>query len=149
MVKSKENTTANPLFSHQVLVLPEHMDGLQHSNNACYVRWCEEAAWAHSRALGLTLSDYQSLDRAMAVRRAEYDYRAPSFAGDTLLITTWLHDMCTTGMQRGFSVTRQGDEQLVLTANWQLSCIAISSGKLKRLPAEFRGVYGAVLLKKE
>ena len=32
------------------------IDGLNHTNNAVYVRWCEEAGWAHSNALGLTLA---------------------------------------------------------------------------------------------
>jgi acyl-ACP thioesterase len=31
------------------------IDGLNHTNNAVYVRWCEQAGWAHSEALGLTL----------------------------------------------------------------------------------------------
>ena len=47
----------------------EHIDGLGHTNNAVYVQWCEKAGWAHSHALGLSLADYQRLDRAMAIRR--------------------------------------------------------------------------------
>ena len=31
------------------------IDGLNHTNNAVYVKWCEQAAWAHSVALGLDL----------------------------------------------------------------------------------------------
>ena len=50
------------------------IDGLNHTNNAVYVRWCEQAGWAHSERLGLSLDDYRRLDRAMAIRRGEYDY---------------------------------------------------------------------------
>ena len=66
------------------------IDGLNHTNNAVYVRWCEQAGWAHSEALGLTLDDYRRLDRAMAIRRGEYDYLLPTFAGEALLLGTWL-----------------------------------------------------------
>ena len=45
----------------------EHIDGLGHTNNAVYVQWCEQAGWAHSEALGLSLADYRRLDRAMAI----------------------------------------------------------------------------------
>ncbi len=38
------------------------IDGLNHTNNAVYVQWCEKIAWAHSAALGLDLADYQRLD---------------------------------------------------------------------------------------
>ena len=53
---------------HIVPVMPQagDIDGLQHTNNAVYVRWCEHAAWHHSKALGLDLEDYRRLDRAMA-----------------------------------------------------------------------------------
>ena len=50
--------------------LEEHIDGLNHTNNAVYVQWCEKVGWAHSESLGLSLIDYQRLDRAMAIRGA-------------------------------------------------------------------------------
>ena len=36
-------------------VMPQasDIDGLQHTNNAVYVRWCEQVAWHHSALLGL------------------------------------------------------------------------------------------------
>jgi acyl-CoA thioester hydrolase len=47
---------------------PADIDGLNHTNNGVYVRWCQDAGWSHSEALGLSLLDYQALDRAMAIR---------------------------------------------------------------------------------
>ena len=47
----------------------QDIDGLDHTNNAVYVKWCEHAGWAHSHVLGLSMADYQRLDRAMAIRR--------------------------------------------------------------------------------
>jgi acyl-CoA thioester hydrolase len=66
-------------------VAPEapDIDGLNHTNNAVYLRWCEKAAWAHSEALGLALDDYRALDRAMAIRRGVYDYLLPTVLGET------------------------------------------------------------------
>jgi acyl-CoA thioester hydrolase len=63
---------------------PGDIDGLNHTNNAVYVRWCEQAGWAHSETLGLTLDDYRRLDRAMAIRRGEYDYLLPTLPGEEL-----------------------------------------------------------------
>jgi len=67
--------------AHTLPVMPEagDIDGLQHTNNAVYVRWCEHIAWHHSATLGLDLDGYQRLDRAMAIRRGEYDYLPPEF----------------------------------------------------------------------
>ena len=30
----------------------QDIDGLQHTNNAVYVRWCEDIGWAHSEMPG-------------------------------------------------------------------------------------------------
>jgi acyl-CoA thioester hydrolase len=118
------------------------IDGLDHTNNAVYVQWCEKIGWAHSEALGLALADYRRLDRAMAIRRSEYDYLLPTAAGDELLLATWLYS--TDGklaMERRFQLVRASDGATVLRGRWELICIEISSGRARRMPAEFCEVY--------
>lgn len=118
------------------------IDGLDHTNNAVYVRWCEQAGWAHSEALGLGLADYRRLDRAMAIRRSEYDYLLPTAAGEALLLGTWL--VATDGklnMERRFQLLRAGDGACVLRGRWELVCIEISSGRARRMPPAFCDVY--------
>jgi acyl-CoA thioester hydrolase len=51
------------------------IDGLHHTNNAVYVNWCQQAAWAHSVAIGLDLERDRALDRAMVIRHSEYVHR--------------------------------------------------------------------------
>ena len=120
----------------------DDIDGLKHTNNAVYVRWCETIAWAHSKALGLDLADYQRLDRAMAIRRGEYDYLLPSVQGDELLLATWL----TGGdgkitLERRFQLIRCADHATVLRGRWELVCIELGSGRPRRMPAEFSARY--------
>jgi acyl-CoA thioester hydrolase len=106
------------------------------------VKWCEQAAWAHSELLGLALEDYHRLDRAMAIRRSEYDYLLPTFAGEALTIGTWL--VATDGkarMQRRFQIVRALDGATVLRGAWDLVCIQLSSGRPARMPEEFRAAY--------
>ena len=129
-------------FIEAVSPCDDDIDGLRHTNNAVYVRWCETIAWAHSARLGLTLADYERLDRAMAIRRAEYDYRLPSFAGDQLLLATWLagSDGCIT-LERRFQLIRPSDGQTLLRGRWDLVCIELASGRPRRMPAEFSAAY--------
>jgi len=118
------------------------IDGLDHTNNAVYVRWCEEAGWAHSNALGLTLADYKRLDRGMAIRRSEFDYIFATGEGEELLLGTWLlPGDSALSMQRYFQLARRRDSTTVLRARWDLVCIELSSGRPKRLPPEFSEVY--------
>ena len=118
------------------------IDGLDHTNNAVYVQWCEKIGWAHSETLGLALADYRRLDRAMAIHRSEYDYILPTAAGDALLLATWL---CASdgklAMERRFQLVRESDGATVLRGRWDLICIEISSGRARRMPAEFCDAY--------
>ncbi len=129
-------------FTCAFVPAPGDIDGLNHTNNAVYVQWCERTAWAHSEALGLSLADYRRLDRAMAIRRADYDYLLPTLLGEALTLATWLtaSDGKLT-MERRFQLVRERDQATVLRGHWELVCIDVASGRVRRMPAEFCAVY--------
>lgn len=129
---------------------PSDIDGLDHTNNAVYVQWCEQAGWAHSESLGLSLADYRRLDRAMAIREGHYDYLLPSFEGEALVLGTWLtaSDGRLT-MERRFQLRRAGDGVTLMRGRWALICIEISSGRPKRMPPEFLAAYETVVVAKD
>ena len=123
------------------------IDGLEHTNNAVYVQWCEQAAWRHSEALGIGLEDYRALDRAMAVIRSEYEYLAAARLGDHLAIATWITgwDRRLT-MTRAFQVRREPDGTTLLRGRVTFACIQIPSGKPRRIPPLFMAVYGPAIV---
>jgi len=123
------------------------IDGLNHTNNAVYVAWCEQTAWSHSQALGLDLADYQRLGRAMAITYAEYHYLQASNLGDEVLIGTWLveaHSKLT--LARQFQVVRASDGVDLLRAKMRFACIDINSGRPRRMPKQFIDAYGGALV---
>lgn len=123
------------------------IDGLGHTNNAVCVQWCEQAGWAHSEALGLSLADYRRLDRAMAIREGHYEYLLPSFEGQALVLGTWL--TASDGklsMERRFQLRRAADGQTLVRGRWALVCIEISTGKPRRMPPEFLDIYERALV---
>lgn len=129
-------------FTLSVMPSLDDIDGLNHTNNAVYVRWCESVAWAHSGSLGLQLTDYERLDRAMAIRRGEYDYLLPSFLGEELLLGTWLTDSDgKITLERRFQLIRQSDQVTVMRGRWDLVCIEMNTGRPRRMPTEFSEVY--------
>lgn len=123
------------------------IDGLNHTNNAVYVRWCENIGWAHSGALGLSLEDWKRLDRALAIRRGEYDYLLPSFLGEELVLGTWLtrSDGKLT-FERRFQLIRPRDQLTIMRGCWSLVCIEMSTSRPRRLPAEFATGYLSALV---
>lgn len=134
-------------FTLAVVPSVEDIDGLNHTNNAVYVRWCESVAWAHSETLGLSLADYARLDRAMALRRGEYEYLLPSFLGDELMLATWLtgSDGKIT-LERRFQLVRRRDQTTLLRGRWELVCIEMSSSRPRRMPIDFSAAYLAAMV---
>jgi acyl-CoA thioester hydrolase len=134
----------DPTMPFALPVVPQaaDIDGLNHTNNAVYVQWCERIAWAHSEVLGLTLRDYRRLDRAMAIHRSVYDYLLPTTLGEPLTLATWLSPGDgKLRMERHFRLQRDRDQAEVLRGHWALVCIELSSGRARRMPAEFMAAY--------
>lgn len=135
-----ENPYILPVTAEQ-----EQLDGLGHVNNVSYLRWLEEAAWAHSKALGIGLAEFKRLDRAMVARRHELDYLIACELGDELLVGTWI----TTNdrklsMERAYQIVRATDNKTMFTGLTRWVCVALSSGKPKRMPPEFIAAYQPV-----
>ncbi len=136
---------ADPFFLDR-LVSENDVDELLHTNNTVYVHWCQEAAWAHSKQLGLDIERYKELDRAMAITYSEYRYLRASNVGDKVKIGTWIvsWDRKLT-MKREFQIIRE-DGATLLRGVMHFACIEISSGKPRRLPKEFIEGYGPAVI---
>jgi acyl-CoA thioester hydrolase len=129
-------------FTIDVTVADEDVDRLGHTNNAVYLRWCEQCAWAHADAVGVGFERWQKLDRAMAIRRSELDYLIPSFAGDVVRVANWI--VLSDGRLRAsrrFQLVRLRDDATLLRGELHFVCIEISTGKPRRTPPEFARAY--------
>lgn len=132
----------------ELQVVTDDIDELGHANNAVYVRWMERCAWSHSQSLGLDLAAYRQLDRAMAIVRHEVDYLAAAYQGDCLRMGTWIvesdHKL---RMLRRFQLIRPADGVTLLRAQTTFACIELSTGRPRRMPAEFVEGYGQALVR--
>jgi len=128
-------------------VLPEQIDHYQHANNVAYVGQLEVTSWKHSNHLGLTIEQYQALDRGMAISRHEINYLAAAHVDDMIDCATWIVE-CDNRLKltRQFQFIRRSDQKTLLTARTEFVCIALSTGKPKRMPKEFTNVYGQAVI---
>ena len=134
-------------FTLRIRVEAEDIDGLKHTNNTVYVKWCEQVAWAHSVSLGLDLDSYQDLNRAMAITQAEYNYLRASYEGEEIVAATWITEWDKKlTMQRRFQLIRVEDGVTLLRARMTFVCIDLASGRPRRMPREFIEGYGAAAL---
>lgn len=153
---SSENTKpAPPAFNWQYpqpfiyrwQVTAEQIDHYGHANNVAYVSQLELTSWAHSNALGLSIEQYKQLDRGMAISRHEINYLAAAYLHDQIDCATWIVE-CDKKLKlaREFQFIRHSDGLCLLTARTEFVCIALSSGRPKRMPAEFSQPYSEAQL---
>lgn len=129
-------------WTMDLTVPADAIDVMGHVNNCEYLRWLEDIAWAHSRHLGLGFAQYQQLNRAMVARHTELEYLAPAFEGEKLALATWIvaNDQ-RVSMVRRYQLVRPSDGVTLLRGRTRWVCVALDSGKPKRLPAEFISAY--------
>lgn len=131
-------------------VTQDHIDHYHHVNNVAYVKQLEVTSWAHSNQLGLTIEQYQELDRGMAISRHEINYLAAAHEGDLIDCATWIMT-CDNKIKlsRQFQFIRRKDQVTLLTARTDFVCIALSTGLPKRMPKVFSDVYGPACIPHE
>lgn len=123
-------------------VAPADIDGFGHVNNAVYVRWINDGAWAHSRALGLDFDRYRALDAGFVVVRHEIDYLSSALPGETVLVGTWI--TANDGrlrLTRRFQLRDAASGRTLARALTGFAVIALSTGRPRRMPAQFRDGY--------
>ena len=133
-------------FTEKVTVGPEHQDQFGHTNNVQYLRWAEQVAWSHSVSLKLGFADYERLNAGCVARRHELDYLAATFAGDELMLGTWIAECdAKFTMWRAYQIIRVSDGKSVLRGRTQCVGIDTKSGTPKSMPPEFVEAYNPVV----
>jgi len=82
----------------------------------------------HFEFLGLSIKDYQRLDRGVAIRKASYENFLPSFENEDLLITIWL--TASDGkfrLERRFQMIKHATGQTVQRGHWELICVDLKN----------------------
>lgn len=129
-------------FTQPVTVQPDDIDEFGHTNNVVYLAWLERVAWAHSQSLGLGMDDYRRLGAGCVARKHELEYLAPTFAGEGLVLGTWIHENDgRLSMWRAYQIVRPSDRRTVLRGRTHWVCVDLKSGKPRRMPPEFVAAY--------
>ncbi len=128
-------------FDRTLHIEQSHLDQLGHVNNVQYIAWMQDIALAHSETLGLGLVDYLRLNHAMVASEHHVKYRKACFAGDELVLRTWLGEQNAFSSIRHYLFYRKADSSIVFQAHTIWVCVEISTGRLKRLSPTFSQAY--------
>jgi acyl-CoA thioester hydrolase len=129
------------VFQYQLTVPEEAIDGQGHVNNLEYVRWMQEAAVAHSTAQGWSAQRYTETGGGWVVRSHRIEYRQPAFAGDQVVVFTWVADFRKIRSLRKYKIVRPLDETVLAIAETDWAFIGTEHRVPRRIPPELSSAF--------
>lgn len=120
-------------YSHRVTL--EEIDELRHAANYHYVRWLQDAAVAHSAAVGWPAERYRQLGAGWVVRSHQITYLKPALAGELLQIRTWVANMRPVLSLRRYEI-RNPQSDLLAEAETNWAFIRYATQKPLRIPSQ-------------
>ncbi len=133
--------SAPDTFRLELIVGDDDIDALGHASNIAFVRWIQDAAMAHSAAVGLDLVAYRRLGAVFVVVRHEIDYLRPALRADELEARTWISSVMAAKCLRATELVRRRDQQLVARGLTTWGFVAFETGRPKRISDDVRAAF--------
>jgi acyl-CoA thioester hydrolase len=109
-------------------------DAYGHVNNANYLRYMQEAALDASAAAGYDLARHAALGTSWLVRFTDIEYFSPLRYGESVVVSTWVHDIRRVRSQRVYAMTRAGSGERVAHAVTDWVYINTATGQPVTVP---------------
>jgi acyl-CoA thioester hydrolase len=122
-------------FEMIVRVVAADIDEQDHVNNTVYLRWVQDVATAHWRALA---SREAQATIGWIVLRHEIDYKAAATLDDEIVLRTWVGKASRLTFERFTEIRRKNDGQLLSQARTLWCPINAQTGRPMRVSAEVR-----------
>ena len=118
------------VFTLPLAVPDDDIDRQGHINNVAFVRYVQDAAVAHWRAVAP--ADMQAAF-TWVVRRHELEYLKPGLPGDQLVARTWVGEPSGATWERFTEVFRVADGQVLVTARTVWVLLDATTGRPRRV----------------
>lgn len=123
-------------FSHSFPVSAEDIDAQGHVNNVAYVKWIQDVAVAHWFS---ATTEAERERYTWIVVRHEIDYKKQSFAGEEIIIKTWVGEPTRISWERFTEITR--GENLLVKARSVWCLIDRETSKPTRISSELKELF--------
>ena len=125
-------------FEMIISVLPGDIDEQNHVNNTVYLRWVQDVATAHWRAIASAKA--QETIRWVVLRH-EIDYKGPATLGDEVVLRTWVGKATRLTFERFTEIRRNRDGRFLSEARTLWCPIDAQTGRPIRVSAEVRSQF--------
>lgn len=132
------------VFTQPIIAPPEAIDVNGHVNNLEYLRWMQEVATSHSTAQGWDAARYRAARSSWVIRSHAIEYLRPAFAGDAILLATWIAAFGEQQSPRKYLFVRATDQKILARAETLWVYVDAVTGRPTAIPEVFRAAFEVV-----
>jgi acyl-CoA thioester hydrolase len=138
-----ENSIDNPIYIDKVVIPDSALDENGHVNNVMYVQWMQDIARKHYDFIGgtpLTLK----LGATWVIREHKIEYFHPAYAGEEIVIQTWVANIRRVRSLRKYRFIRTSDGKVLVQGETDWVFVDAKTGQPLRISEEIVKVFRLV-----
>ena len=128
------------IYRYELTVPDAAVDINGHVNNLEYLRWMQDAAILHSDSQGCTRIT-TAAGAIWVVRMHHVKYLHPAFAGEQIIVLTWVSDFRRVQSLRKYRVIRVQDNAVLVEGETDWVFIDAKTGRLRTIPKNIIAVF--------
>jgi acyl-CoA thioester hydrolase len=136
------------IYRHELTVSEDTIDENGHVSNVEYLRWMLDAAVLHSESLGCTDAT-RAIDATWVVRTHRIEYLRPAFAGEKIVVLTWVSNFRRVLSLRKYKVVRVSDKAVLAEGETDWVFVHAKTGKLRSIPKDILALFEILPHEKE
>jgi acyl-CoA thioester hydrolase len=131
------------IYTYDLIVAQQAIDGNGHVNNIEYLRWMQEAALLHSDSLGCTRATLGAGGK-WVIRSHRIEYFRPAFVGEHVAVLTWVSNVRRVQSLRKYKMIRSEDHAVLVEAETEWIFTDTQTGRLRSVPKEVSSLFELV-----
>jgi acyl-CoA thioester hydrolase len=136
------------IYQYKLTVPEDAVDINGHVNNLEYLRWMQLAAVFHSDAQGCTKAT-MAIGATWVVRTHHVEYLRPAFAGEHIIVFTWVSDFRRVKSLRKYRIIRIEDNALLVEGETDWVFVDAKTGRLRSIPGNVMNMFEVLPKEKE
>ncbi len=136
------------VYQYRLRVPEDAVDINNHVNNIEYLRWMQTAAVLHSDAQGCTKATVE-VGATWVVRSHYIEYLRPAFAGEDVVVLTWVTNFRRVRSLRKYRIIRLADRDVLVEGQTDWVFVDAATGRLRSIPQQVIACFEILPAEKE
>jgi acyl-CoA thioester hydrolase len=132
-----------PIHRHGIVIPDSAIDANGHTNNVEYLHWMQAAATSHADATGCTAAT-AAAGGAWVVRSHHIEYLQPTFAGEQIIVLTWVSTLRKASSVRKYLLLREANRAVIARGETNWVFLDARTGRPFPIPNEVSSAFELV-----